>query len=351
MELYQTFNAIFDAYDVVVCPGVIGNVVLKLLESMGDVLVAMGDAVYRERLRWRAGRLLLRDGLARALELEHVTRDDQVERAAAGRDRAVQIERCAGVGGGDGGHAVAEVAMQVADVAAMGVRQQVVVDDHRSGRAERHKDDRRTETRAILAAHAMDQRRPPRRLLHRFEHAPVLGTMMQRVESVVPGDGPLDSGGVDAQFPQLLQHFRHTLRPEAELRDPRDCTGRQPVRVGRALVGDAEVDHAVKVERGNEFQIPAGERCQRVRAEQAAPPRPPPVTHRITAQIAKVHRPLERQPAMPVGALRIQRRNAHFVAHGCVVQCAGHRSRTSSAPCERETQVVRNCVRASAFST
>jgi glycerol-3-phosphate acyltransferase PlsX len=53
------------AVDVVVCPGIIGNVVLKLLESMGDVVTRMGDAVYRERLRWRAGRLLLRDGLAR----------------------------------------------------------------------------------------------------------------------------------------------------------------------------------------------------------------------------------------------------------------------------------------------
>jgi phosphate acyltransferase len=57
------------AVDVVVCPGVIGNVVLKLLESMGDVLLAMGDAVYRERLRWRAGRLLLRDALARVSNL------------------------------------------------------------------------------------------------------------------------------------------------------------------------------------------------------------------------------------------------------------------------------------------
>ena len=53
------------AVDVVVCPGVIGNVVLKLLESLGDVLVTMGDAVYRERARWRVGRFLLRDGLAR----------------------------------------------------------------------------------------------------------------------------------------------------------------------------------------------------------------------------------------------------------------------------------------------
>jgi glycerol-3-phosphate acyltransferase PlsX len=57
------------AVDVVVCPGVIGNVVLKLLESMGDVLLAMGDAVYSERLRWRAGRFLLRDGLARVSNL------------------------------------------------------------------------------------------------------------------------------------------------------------------------------------------------------------------------------------------------------------------------------------------
>jgi phosphate acyltransferase len=57
------------AVDVVVCPGVIGNVVLKLLESMGEVLVAMGDGVYRERARWRAGRWLLRDGLARVSNL------------------------------------------------------------------------------------------------------------------------------------------------------------------------------------------------------------------------------------------------------------------------------------------
>jgi glycerol-3-phosphate acyltransferase PlsX len=57
------------AVDVVVCPGILGNVVLKLLESMGDVLTRMGDAVYRQRLRWRAGRFLLRDGLARVSNL------------------------------------------------------------------------------------------------------------------------------------------------------------------------------------------------------------------------------------------------------------------------------------------
>jgi glycerol-3-phosphate acyltransferase PlsX len=52
------------AVDVVVCPGVLGNVVLKLLESMGEVMTRMGDAVYRQRLRWRLGRFVLRDGLA-----------------------------------------------------------------------------------------------------------------------------------------------------------------------------------------------------------------------------------------------------------------------------------------------
>ena len=57
------------AVDVVVCPGILGNVVLKLLESMGEVLTRMGDEVYRQRLRWRAGRFLLRDGLARVSNL------------------------------------------------------------------------------------------------------------------------------------------------------------------------------------------------------------------------------------------------------------------------------------------
>jgi glycerol-3-phosphate acyltransferase PlsX len=51
--------------DVVVCPGVIGNVVLKLLEGVGEVVLARGEDVFRERLRWRLGRWLLRDGVAR----------------------------------------------------------------------------------------------------------------------------------------------------------------------------------------------------------------------------------------------------------------------------------------------
>lgn len=57
------------AVDVVVCPGILGNVVLKLLESMGEVMARIGDGVFRQRLRWRAGRFLLRDGLARVSNL------------------------------------------------------------------------------------------------------------------------------------------------------------------------------------------------------------------------------------------------------------------------------------------
>jgi len=52
------------AVDVIVCPGVLGNVVLKLLESMGDVLLAVGEATFRRRVRWRLGRALLGDGIA-----------------------------------------------------------------------------------------------------------------------------------------------------------------------------------------------------------------------------------------------------------------------------------------------
>jgi glycerol-3-phosphate acyltransferase PlsX len=51
--------------DVVVCPGLLGNVVLKLLESLGEVVLARGEELFRQRLDWRAGRWLLRAGLDR----------------------------------------------------------------------------------------------------------------------------------------------------------------------------------------------------------------------------------------------------------------------------------------------
>jgi len=51
------------AVDVIVCPGILGNVVLKLLESMGDVLLALGHQTFQQRWRWRLGQRLLRDGI------------------------------------------------------------------------------------------------------------------------------------------------------------------------------------------------------------------------------------------------------------------------------------------------
>jgi glycerol-3-phosphate acyltransferase PlsX len=49
--------------DVIVCPGILGNVVLKLLESMGQVVLALGEKTFRQRFRWRMGRHLLGDGI------------------------------------------------------------------------------------------------------------------------------------------------------------------------------------------------------------------------------------------------------------------------------------------------
>lgn len=51
--------------DVVVCPGLLGNVVLKLLETEGELLFSWGERTLGQRLRWRLGRWLVRDGLAR----------------------------------------------------------------------------------------------------------------------------------------------------------------------------------------------------------------------------------------------------------------------------------------------
>ncbi|UCE86196.1 MAG: phosphate acyltransferase PlsX [Deltaproteobacteria bacterium] len=61
------------AVDVIVCPGVLGNVALKLLESMGDVVLTLGEDVFRRRLSWRAGRWLLRGGIARLMNLVDYT--------------------------------------------------------------------------------------------------------------------------------------------------------------------------------------------------------------------------------------------------------------------------------------
>jgi glycerol-3-phosphate acyltransferase PlsX len=51
--------------DVVVCSGLLGNVVLKLLESQGDLLLGFGREALHRRLDWRIGRWLLRGRIAR----------------------------------------------------------------------------------------------------------------------------------------------------------------------------------------------------------------------------------------------------------------------------------------------
>jgi len=49
--------------DVVVCDGFMGNVVLKMLEGVGDVLTGMALRASERRLEWRLGMQLLGDGL------------------------------------------------------------------------------------------------------------------------------------------------------------------------------------------------------------------------------------------------------------------------------------------------
>jgi len=57
--------------DVVVCPGLLGNVVLKLLESMGEVVLALGNDVFTQRPTWRLGRRMLRGGLSHISNMAH----------------------------------------------------------------------------------------------------------------------------------------------------------------------------------------------------------------------------------------------------------------------------------------
>jgi len=57
--------------DVVVCPGILGNVVLKLLESMGEVVLALGNDMLSQRPTWRLGRRMLRGGLHQISDMAH----------------------------------------------------------------------------------------------------------------------------------------------------------------------------------------------------------------------------------------------------------------------------------------
>lgn len=49
--------------DVIVCEGLVGNVVLKLAEGMGDVLTSLGAWAFKKSFMWRIGLRLLSQGL------------------------------------------------------------------------------------------------------------------------------------------------------------------------------------------------------------------------------------------------------------------------------------------------
>jgi glycerol-3-phosphate acyltransferase PlsX len=55
--------------DVIVCEGFVGNVVLKLLEGLAEVMAEVAGAAAGEKLRWRLGMRMLSSGLERLREL------------------------------------------------------------------------------------------------------------------------------------------------------------------------------------------------------------------------------------------------------------------------------------------
>jgi phosphate acyltransferase len=55
--------------DVIVCEGLLGNVVLKLLEGLAEVVVDLSAAAGRRSWRWRAGLAMLSSGVGRLREL------------------------------------------------------------------------------------------------------------------------------------------------------------------------------------------------------------------------------------------------------------------------------------------
>jgi glycerol-3-phosphate acyltransferase PlsX len=55
--------------DVIVCEGLLGNVALRLLEGVAEVLHAVAEEAAERRLKWRVGLRLLSSGLTRVQEL------------------------------------------------------------------------------------------------------------------------------------------------------------------------------------------------------------------------------------------------------------------------------------------
>jgi glycerol-3-phosphate acyltransferase PlsX len=55
--------------DVVVCPGFIGNIVLKMLEGVSETVVRLARYAYKERLLWRVGLSMLAGGFRQLKEV------------------------------------------------------------------------------------------------------------------------------------------------------------------------------------------------------------------------------------------------------------------------------------------
>jgi glycerol-3-phosphate acyltransferase PlsX len=55
--------------DVIVCEGLLGNVVLKLLEGLADVVVDLAGTAARENWRWKLGLMMLASGFGRLRDL------------------------------------------------------------------------------------------------------------------------------------------------------------------------------------------------------------------------------------------------------------------------------------------
>ena len=57
------------AADVIVCEGLLGNVVLKLLEGLSEVIMDLAGTASRENWRWRLGLMMLESGAGRLRDL------------------------------------------------------------------------------------------------------------------------------------------------------------------------------------------------------------------------------------------------------------------------------------------
>ncbi|GIW41044.1 MAG: phosphate acyltransferase [Candidatus Binatia bacterium] len=55
--------------DVIVCEGLLGNVVLKLLEGISEIVVDLASLASRERWRWKLGLMMLAGGIGRLRDL------------------------------------------------------------------------------------------------------------------------------------------------------------------------------------------------------------------------------------------------------------------------------------------